>query len=189
MSSCLNITGIINSTAPGIIWDIGCNTGEYAKCALEAGAESVVGFDFDQGALDFAFSRARSARLNFLPLFLDATNPVPSQGWAQRERPGLMQRANADGIIALALVHHLSIGNNIPLSWIVDWLISMAPQGVIEFVPKTDPKVQDLLRLRKDIFKDYSDITFKHALENKAEIIRTETISTSGRQLFWFRRY
>lgn len=182
------ITEFTHTVTPKIVWDIGCNTGDYAKCVLDAGAVSVVGFDFDQGALDLAFSRARSDRLDFLPLFLDASNPAPSQGWAQRERPGLMQRTNADGVIALALVHHLAIGKNIPLPWVVDWLVSMAPQGVIEFVPKNDPMVRELLRLREDIFDDYCDLTFTHALEKRADIVRTKSISSSGRQLFWFRR-
>ncbi|MFQ5761241.1 MAG: class I SAM-dependent methyltransferase, partial [Acidiferrobacterales bacterium] len=80
---------------PKMLWDIGCNTGEYSKTALEAGAEYVVGFDFDQGALDAAFARARTEDLSFLPLFLDAANPPPSQGWGQTERMGLIQRADA----------------------------------------------------------------------------------------------
>ena len=182
------ITVFIQSVTPKILWDIGCNTGEYAKTALDAGAAYVVGFDFDQGALDLAFSRANSEKLNFVPLYLDAANPAPSQGWAQRERQGLMQRANADGILALALVHHLAIGKNIPLPWIVDWLVSLAPQGIIEFVQKSDPMVQELLRLREDIFDDYSEDSFTRALEEKAVIVRSETVSESGRQLFWFSR-
>ena len=100
--------------APVILWDIGCNTGEYANVALKAGAGLVVGFDFDQGALDLAFSRARSDGLQFQPVFLDAANPPPSQGCGAGEPLGLAQRANADGLLALALVHHLAIGKNIP---------------------------------------------------------------------------
>jgi ribosomal protein L11 methylase PrmA len=182
------ITLFTQSVTPKILWDVGCNTGEYAKTALDAGADFVVGFDFDQGALDLAFSRATKEGLNFLPLFLDAANPAPSQGWAQRERPGLMQRSNADGVLALALVHHLAIGKNIPLPWVVDWIVSMAPQGIIEFVQKSDPMVQELLRLREDIFDNYSEGEFTRALEEKADIVRTETVSASGRQLFWFRK-
>ena len=30
---------------PEMLWDIGCNTGDYSKVALEAGAKFVVGFD------------------------------------------------------------------------------------------------------------------------------------------------
>ena len=182
------IASFTQSVSPKILWDLGCNTGEYAKTALDAGANHVVGFDFDQGALDLAFSRASSEGLNFLPLYLDAANPAPSQGWAQKERLGLMQRANANGVLALAIVHHLAIGKNIPLHSVIDWIIDLAPQGIIEFVNKSDPMVLELLRLRDDIFDDYNENTFKHALDKKAVIVHSKTISASGRQLFWFKR-
>ena len=176
------------ATKPKMLWDIGCNTGDYSKAALETGAEYVVGFDFDQGALDTAFARAKTERLNFLPLFLDAANPPPSQGWGQAERMGLMQRADADGVLALAVVHHLAISKNIPLGDVVNWLVSMAPTGIIEFVQKPDPMVQTLLQLREDIFDDYNEQSFLSALEARAAIVKSVTVSAAERRLYWFRR-
>ena len=134
-----------------MLWDLGCNTEGYSKAALQA-AGFAVGFDFDQGALELACARARQEDLNFLPLFLDATNSAPGGGWAQSERRGLEARAGVDAILALALVHHLAIAKNIPLDRVVARLIRMAPADVIEFVPKNDAMVQELLRLREDIF-------------------------------------
>ena len=110
------------------------------------------------------------------------------QGWAQSERSGLMQRAVADGILALAVVHHLSIGRNIPLREVIDWLVAMAPEGVIEFVQKSDPMVRNMLRIREDIFDDYSEECFVNHLGQKADIVRSITISGDNRRLFWFRR-
>ena len=173
---------------PSLLWDIGCNTGDYSEVALDAGAGLVVGFDADQRALDLAVARGRAEDLNFLPLYLDAANPPPSQGWAQQERPGLSQRAECEAILALAIVHHLAIGRNIPLPAVVNWLVGMAPQGVIEFVQKSDPMVQRLLQLRDDIFEDYQESTFMQALEARADIVKSLTVSASGRRLFWFRR-
>lgn len=183
------VTEFAGTLKPKMLWDIGCNTGDYARTALEAGAETVIGFDFDQGALDLAFARAKTERLNFLPLFMDAANQSPSQGWAQGERLGLTQRGEADGLLALALVHHLAIGRNIPLQAVVDWLVEMAPNGVVEFVQKSDPMVQTLLRLRDDIFDDYSEENFVKQLESRADIVQSETVSSTGRRLFWFQRH
>jgi ribosomal protein L11 methylase PrmA len=76
------------ATKPPMIWDLGCNTGHYSKAALEAGAELAIGFDYDQGALDLAYARAVREKLNFLPVFFDAANPTPDQGWAEHERKG-----------------------------------------------------------------------------------------------------
>ena len=107
-----------------------------------AGAGRVVGFDFDQQALDRAFMRAEAESLDFLPLFLDALNPSPDQGWRQAERAGFAARARPDALLALAFAHHLAIGRNVPLAQTVAWLTGLAPRGVIEFVPKNDPTVQ-----------------------------------------------
>jgi ribosomal protein L11 methylase PrmA len=182
------ITRFVNESKPRMVWDIGCNTGDYSVAALQAGARSAIGFDFDQGALDIGFDRARSQRLAFLPLFLDVTNPAPDQGWSQGERRGLRARATADAILALALIHHVAISKNVPLADVVSWLTALAPRGVIEFVPKTDPMVVELLRLREDIFPDYDEAHFVSCLQQRARIVARETVSATGRTLFAFQR-
>ena len=140
------------------------------------------------GAVEAAYARAKAERLNLLPLYLDVTNPSPSQGWAQHERKGLSERGPADAVLALALIHHLAIAKNIPLHYIVEWLVGLARAGVIEFIPKNDPMVQQLLRLREDIFPDYSEESFRRALGAKARIQKVAQVSATGRTLYWFDR-
>jgi ribosomal protein L11 methylase PrmA len=182
------VARFVSDSRARTVWDIGCNTGDYSVAALQAGARSVIGFDFDQGSLDLAFDRARSEKLAFTPLFLDVTNPAPDQGWGQAERRGLRARAKADAVLALALIHHVAISKNVPLSDVVSWLTDMAPRGVIEFVPKSDPMVVELLRLREDIFPNYNEEHFVKCLEERARIVTSETVSASGRKLFAFER-
>lgn len=173
---------------PALLWDIGCNTGDYSKVALAEGADYSVGFDLDHGALNTAFTRAQREHLRFLPLFLDVANPPPNQGWAETERAGLFRRARADAILALALVHHLAIAKNVPLDQVVHWLVSLARAGVIEFVPKTDPMVKELLRFREDIFPEYTEEAFSAMLESRTKILKTAIVSGSGRTLYWYER-
>ena len=182
------VADFVRRRKPVQVWDLGCNTGEYATASLEAGADYVVGFDADHGALELAFRRAEEQHLRFLPLYLDIANPAPSQGWAQRERYGLQERADADGVIALALIHHISIGRNVPLGEAVAWLVGLAPRGVIEFVPKQDPMVGELLRLRVDVFADYSRENFLKHLRAHAAVDRTAPSSETGRLLVEFSR-
>ena len=155
---------------PNMLWDLGCNTGDYAALALQSGARSVIGFDIDRMTVEIAYQRARQEDLNFLPLLMDWVNPSPGSGWLEQERPGLLQRRSADAILALAFIHHLAIGRNLPLEQVVDWLVSLAPAGVIEFVPKEDSMVQDMLSMREDIFPDYTDEAFSSHLSRRAEI-------------------
>ena len=79
---------------------------------------------------------------SFLPLYLDATNPSTNMGWNESERKGLKLRLKFDALIALAIEHHLAVSKNIPLDQTIDWLVSFAPKGLIEFVPKQDETVQ-----------------------------------------------
>lgn len=182
------VAAMVGAVKPARLIDLGCNTGDYSALALAHGAGTVIGFDFDLGALDLAFARARRDRLSFLPLWLDAANPSPDQGWAQRERKGLAARARVDGLLALALLHHLVIGRNIPMDDAVGWLMEMAPQGVIEFVPKSDPMVKRLLALRADIFPDYDEAAFRTAVERHGRILQSESLSPGGRLLIWYQR-
>lgn len=182
------IAEFTTEVSPGLILDIGCNTGDYSAVALENGAGLAIGFDFDPGALDFGFRRAQEESLNFLPLHLDAANPSPSQGWLQAERQGFRERAKGDAVMGLALIHHLAIAKNLPLPEVIQFLVDMAPQGVIEFVPKSDPMVQRLLQMREDIFDDYDQATFEEILSRHARTMKSESVSTSGRTLYWFDR-
>src|SRR5690606_8929642 len=91
-------------------------------------------------------------------------NPSPAQGWMQIERGGFSDRFSTDAVLALAFEHHLAIAHNVPLAQVVEWITSMAPAGVIEFVPKSDPTVVKMLALREDIFPDYTEEAFATAL-------------------------
>ncbi len=175
------------SVQPDLLFDIGCNSGDYSKVALESGAKRVVGFDFDHAALEIAYDRAQQEGLAFLPLWLDAANPSPSQGWAQGERKGLGDRANADALVALAFIHHIAIGRNVPLDMATDWLVSLAPKGVIEFPHKSDPMVQNLLSQRTDIFPGYGNDQFAALLRAKARIVKQIDVLPT-RTLYWYDR-
>lgn len=174
---------------PRLLWDFGCNTGEYAETALANGAASVIGFDFDHGALEGAYARAQTRNLAFLPLFQDAANPSPAQGWGGEERSALAGRKDGvDALSALAFIHHVALGRNVPLDRALDWLTDLAPQGVLEFVPKSDPMAQRLLALRKDIFPDYGADSFLSLLAARARIVRQQRITESGRLLVVYDR-
>lgn len=178
----------VEKTKPALLFDLGCNTGDFSAVALEAGARNVIGFDSDQNALDRSFRRSLDQKLNLTPLFMDAANPSPDQGWGQKERRGLQHRASPDAVLALAFEHHLAIARNIPVPEVVAWIVGMAPQGVIEFVEKTDPTVQRMLSLREDIFDSYTEAAFSAALSRCARIVETDTVSATGRKLFWYER-
>ncbi len=98
-----------------VVWDLGANVGTYSTIAAGDGRQ-VIAFDQDASSVEHHWrSLSAEARASVLPLVMDLTNPSPALGWALEERRSLVQRGPADLIMALALVHHLAIGNNVPL--------------------------------------------------------------------------
>jgi ribosomal protein L11 methylase PrmA len=180
------VAEFVEATKPATVIDVGCNTGDYAAVALSAGAQSVIGLEADPMTADKAFRRAAAGAMPFLPLVMDAADPSPSRGWREAERRSLSQRARFDGVIALAFVHHLAVARNVPLDQVVGWLTGLAPCGVVEFVQKDDPTVQQMLALREDVFDDYSLRDFTSLLARHARIVRQEPVSAAGRVLFWY---
>ncbi len=180
------VTRFVHRVAPRMLWDLGCNAGRYSEVALAAGAEYAVGLDYDAGAVNKAFSRARDGRLQFLPLYVDLLNPTPKQGWQERERENLLGRTSADALLAIAVVHHLAITRNAPLEEIVAMLTDLAPEGVVGFVPCTDQRGQSLFHGREDMFRSYTLENFLVLLRSRARIVRQETLPGSERVLVWF---
>lgn len=167
-----------------ILADLGCNDGVYSEISLNSGSKFVVGFDYDLNAVNNAFRLSKKNKLNFLPLYFDASNPSSNLGWYQKERKGFLERTEFNGMLSLAFEHHLTIGKNIPLDQVIEWLVSTAPRGLIEFVPKNDETIKKMIILKGDIFPDYNEENFRRILENKSKIISSTKISESGRKIF-----
>ena len=100
-----------------------------------------------------------------------------------------MERADFDGLIALAFEHHLAIAKNIPLQDIIDWFLKIAPTGLIEFVPKNDSTIQVMLSLKGDIFPEYTEQNFREILSKCARIINVSEIGDSGRKIYEYEKF
>ena len=179
---------MVAGAKPKLMFDLGCNSGDYSVTGLDNGAAYVVGFDFDFGALERAVDRSAKGKLPFLPLWLDATNPSPAQGWNQQERGGFAQRARGDAVVALAFIHHLAIARNVPLGATIDWIMNVAPVGVIECPPKSDPMVQQLLSRREDIFPDYTEAHFLAEVGKRGRVTASQHLTDGGRLMVAYDR-
>jgi ribosomal protein L11 methylase PrmA len=170
------------------VWDLGANTGRFSRIAADAG-KRVVALDIDPAAAERHFRAVRAAgRSDILPLVADIANPSPPLGWAGRERRSLLERADADAMMALALVHHLAIGRNVPLPMMLGLFADLAPWAIVEFVPKDDPMVRRLLATRRDVFPDYDLDGFRAAASGRFDVVREAPIANSPRVLFLLRR-
>jgi hypothetical protein len=178
------IASFLDRVRPATVWDLGANAGHFSKIAAQAGS-SVVAFDMDAAAAERLYREVeKGTARRILPLVLDLTNPSPGIGWANRERMSFEERGPVDMILALALVHHLAISNNLPLEHIAGYFRRLSPWLAIEFVPKEDPKVQQLLVSRVDIFHDYTQAKFEEAFGKYYSIEAVQPIPDSLRTLY-----
>ncbi len=175
-------------TGGSVCWDLGANTGDFSRLAAGAGLRTVA-WDLDPAAVERNYRRVKAeGETRVLPLLQDLANPSPNLGWAEGERPGLLARADADVVLALALVHHLRIGGLVPLARIADFLADLAPALVVEWVPKEDSQVRRLLASREDVFADYDERGFEATFAPRFETLRKTPIPGTLRTLYTMRR-
>jgi len=169
---------------PALVWDLGANNGVFSRVAGEAGTY-VVSSDIDPAAVEQNYRQMKGEKTeNLLPLLLDLTNPSPSIGWANRERDSFDERGPADLVLALALIHHLAISNNVPLPQLTEFFAKLGKWLVIEFIPKSDSQVQKLLVSREDIFPNYTREGFEAAFKQRFKICEAVNVHESERLLY-----
>ena len=168
----------------GVVWDLGCNTGEYSRAVSEH-ADRVVSVDADHLTIERLY-RALKAEGNrtILPLVGDLTDPSPGLGWRNRERRTFTNRSRPDLILALALVHHLAIARNVPLPDLIAWLASFGADVVVEFVAPEDAMVQRLLRNRDTLDFGYTQERFEACLSEYFVIANKQSLQAGTRTIY-----
>ncbi len=170
------------------VLDLGANDGHFSRILAEKGRQ-VIATDTDIQCINNLYLYTKKSKTgNILPLVVDASNPSPAIGFSNRERSSFRERIQTELVMALALVHHLVIGRNIPLTALAAWLREFAPQLVIEFVGRQDEKVKEMLRNRKDIFDDYTIEGFEHAFSACFVILKKEAVPQTDRVLYYMKR-
>ncbi|MFH1788177.1 MAG: SAM-dependent methyltransferase [Candidatus Altiarchaeota archaeon] len=181
------VASYLERIKPRTLWDMGSNTGLFSRLAGKQGI-NVVSFDSDPACVELNYlGCADENEVNVLPLLLDLTNPSPNTGWANQERLSLVDRGPSDAVLALALIHHLAIANNVSFHKIASFFKDICEWLVIEFIPKSDPKVQRLLSTRQDVFTDYSKESFEDSFKEFFEIEKSDKIQSSERILYLMR--
>jgi hypothetical protein len=178
----------LDQVLPTSVWDLGANTGRFSRLASERGI-TTVSLDIDPLAVErnYIDARERGDR-HLLPLWIDVTNPTAGRGWANAERSSLEERGPADLLLALALVHHLGIGNNVPMGMLAAYLARIGRRAVVEWVPREDSQVNRLLVVRKDVFSDYNEQAFCSGFSQFFELEGRAPIPGSLRTIYFWRR-
>ena len=174
----------IESILPQTIWDLGANTGVFSRIAGQKGIPTVA-FDSDPEAVEQLYGECRKkSQEKILPLIMDLTNASPAIGWSNQERMSLLERGPVDMAMALALIHHMAIGNNVPMAGIAGFFSRICRFLIIEFVPKQDSQVKRMLSSREDIFDTYNIETFEREFSRDFDMLNSVEITGSARTLY-----
>ncbi|HMY24940.1 MAG TPA: hypothetical protein PLN08_07875 [Solirubrobacterales bacterium] len=170
---------------PGLTWDMGCNDGAYSRIAAES-SERVVAFDFDHATVEALYRSLREeGNTKILPLVSNLADPSPALGWRGLERKTLADRGAPDLMLALALIHHVSISANIPIADFLQWARDLETTLLVEFPKRTDPMVRALLANKHEgANPDYEEGNFERELEKRFEVERREELPSGDRILY-----
>jgi hypothetical protein len=168
--------------------DLGANEGEFSHLLAKKNIR-VIATDFEHTPINNLYKRIiKESEKNILPLIIDLANPSPSIGLNNEERVSFIERTRVDLSLALALIHHLAIGKNIPFEKVAELFNKISNYVIIEFVPKSDEKVQHMLSQKKDIYYNYTEENFVKIFEKYFSIIDKKHILGTERVLFLMKK-
>ncbi|MGH8874370.1 MAG: class I SAM-dependent methyltransferase [Acidimicrobiia bacterium] len=180
---------MLETVKPQVVVDLGANDGHFSQLAART-ARQVVAVDADEAVLDRLYGRLASQGVgNVQPLLADLANPSPGTGWDNREHLPLTDRLRPDLVVCYAVVHHLAIGHNVPLGYVVEWLHRFDSPVALEFVAPDDPMARRLTANKRadQVHPDYHEMGLRRALDGLFEVERETTLGEGTRTLMALR--
>ena len=180
---------VLEETRPQHLLDIGANTGEYSLLAASM-AIDVIALERDAGAAERLYLKTQSLRSAILTVQADIARPTPSVGWENSESTALLARleGNFEMVMMLAVIHHLLLLEQIPLSMIVALCARLTTAFLlVEWVPVTDPMFQSLMRGRDALYGGLNEEDLLAACKDTFTVLKREPLE-NGRILFLFRK-
>lgn len=176
----------VREVKPQSVLDVGCNTGHFSRMAAETGAR-VVGIDYDLPALDEAYLAARKDSKQVQTLAVDITRPTPAVGWANRENPSFLERAEGafDLLLYLAVIHHMTVTERVPMQEVLRVARQMTRgYAVIEYVSPGDPMFKSISVGREHLFAHFSEAYFEQEAARYFTVIRNQSMNGGLRKLY-----
>ena len=181
------VRNVLEELKPARVLDIGANTGVFSALAAEHGAQ-VVSLERDAAAAESLYRMTRTSPLSIQTIHADLARPTPAAGWDNHETSSLLHRLEekSDMVLMLAVIHHLILMEQIPISAILDLAHRLTSRTlVLEWVPVSDPMYQSLMRGRDALYGSLSEADLLTACEGRFHTLRRQPLE-NGRILFLF---
>jgi hypothetical protein len=175
---------IISTVHPKLVWDVGANNGEFSRLFSQKNIH-VISLDNDPSCVDENYLLAKQNNDTYIhPLFFNIIDPSPDLGWANTERLSFFQRSQPDLITAFAIIHHLSISQNIGFDHIAGLFSAKCRYLLIEFLEQDDPRVLELLTLKENVHGAYTKVNFENSFTKYYQIIGRYQTENKSRSLY-----
>jgi len=184
------VEAALADAGPRKVLDVGCNTGDFSALAARAGA-AVVSIDYDPVVVGRLWQRAAAENLDILPLVVNLARPTPSLGWRNMENPSFIERFRGafDGVLMLAVIHHMLVSERIPLAEIMRLSAELTKDLlVVEFVAPADPMFRRIARGRDHLHESLTREYFEEVAGRHFEIVRSERLGDTHRTIYMMRR-
>ncbi len=180
----------VSDIKPNKILDIGGNDGTFSRKLPQENTTILVA-DIDAMAVDENYKNVLLAKeKHILPLVFDVLNPTPAIGFNNTERSSFLSRLhhfNPDLVMALALIHHITLSGNVPFSKSAAFFASFCKYLLIEFPAEEDSQVQFLLNRKgtvKHHFNFYNKTNFEDAYQTFFTVEKQKPIKNTHRTLY-----
>jgi SAM-dependent methyltransferase len=184
------VRAALKELAPRTVLDVGCNNGHFSHLAATLGAE-VVALDFDSAVISQLWVRSRNEKLPILPLVINLARPSPGLGWCNTEQISFLNRARGhfDAALLLAVIHHLTVTDGIPLPELFRVIAKLVTGGIIvEYVPPEDPMFCQMSRNKKHLIPHLGRPQFEAAYAQWFDLVRHSPLPSSLRWIYFLRR-
>lgn len=173
------------------IIDLGSNNGYFSRVISKQLPDSIIiSSDLDYHAVDENYKLIENDfHKNIYPLVIDITNPPSNIGWGNLERDSFLDRIkNSDILLALALIHHISITNNVPFDKSAALFSECTKYLIIEFVPIDDSQTMKIIDEKLGDYSYYNIDNFEKAFLQYFSIIEKNDIINTKRTLYLMER-
>ena len=146
------VKSVINRVKPCRVLDLGANDGFYSFEVAKMGIPCTA-VERDNECCEAIYGASKSTETSLLvnTIRVNIVSPTPAYGWANEERTSFLSRFACDMTLALALLHHLTITEQIPFRLIANYFARLSPDLIIEYIPPDDPMVIKLLHGKANV--------------------------------------